>query len=379
MGKGLCGIMAGSEALEKGGGRVEEQGMLFEYTIKLLLLAGFLELVLYRLVSRLGMHMSKVAEKHESVRLTFKALSSIGFTLLNFVALLLFLAFFLLLFNKLRAVGTGRYDRLLIPSVSLLLLLTVAFLVFPPAMLGSVVYNLVSLAVLAILVFEYLMTHPSRAQRAMVWCYFLGITGWLYYQILSTTYGLLGVAAVPPLVHEINRAGEALMVGASILVFWAYGGTPLWTRNRRQQHRAATFALVGGGAFVALLFLDYFLGLYDRALAESVRKAGEGIGWIFQMGMGYTFYLPFAFYVTGLLCWGYTVVKLVTLGRMAGFGLGLMFLAGYALQLSHLSLMVVLGLMLLNLDRRRGAAVVSEPGQDSRLATTGSPILGEQT
>ena len=120
-------------------------------------------------------------------------------------------------------------------------------------------------------------------------------------------------------------------------------------------------------------------GLYDRALAESLRKAGEGIGWIFQMGMGYTFYLPFAFYVTGLLCWGYTVVKLVTLGRMAGYGLGLMFMAGYALQLSHLTLMVVLGLMLLNLDRRRLVAVVGEPGKESRLATTGSPILGGQT
>ncbi|MEK7268349.1 MAG: flagellar basal body L-ring protein FlgH, partial [Nitrospirota bacterium] len=71
--------------------------MLFEYTVKLLLLAGFLELVLYRLVSRLGMHLSKVAEKYESVRITFKALSSIGFTLLNFVSLLVFLAIFLLL------------------------------------------------------------------------------------------------------------------------------------------------------------------------------------------------------------------------------------------------------------------------------------------
>jgi len=371
--------MAGPEVLEKGGGRVEEQGLLFEYTVKLLLLAGFLELVLYRLISRLGMHLSKVAEKHESVRLTFKALSSIGFTLLNFVSLLLFLAFFLLLFNKLRAVGTGQYDRMLIPSVSLLLLLTVTFLIFPPAMLGSVVYNAVSLVVLALLVFEYVITHPSRAQRAMVLCYFLGITGWLYYQMLSTTYGLLGLAAVPPLVHEVNRAGEAMMVGASILVFWAYGGTPLWTKNRRQQRRAAMFALVGVGAFIALLFLDYIVGLYDRALAESVRKAGEGIGWIFQMGMGYTFYLPFAFYVAGLLCWGYTVVKLVTLGRMAGYGLGLMFLAGYALQLSHLSLMVVLGLILLNLDRRRMAAVVNEPGQDGRLAATGPAILGEQT
>src|SRR5213594_768447 len=363
---------------EKRGGGVEEQGMLFEYTVELLLLTGFLELVLYRLVSRLGMHLSKVAQQHESVRITFKALSSIGFALLNFVSLLLFLAFFLLLFNKLRAVGVGRYDGLLIPSVSLLLVLTVAFLVFPPAMLGSVVYNVVTLAVLVILVFAYLRTHPSRVQRAMVSCYFLGVTGWLYYQILSTTYGLLGLAAVPPLVHEINRAGEAMMVGSSILVFWAYGGTPLWTKNRRQQRRAATFAFVGGGAFLALLFLDYFLGLYDPALAEKIRKAGEGIGWIFQMGMGYTFYLPFACYVAGLLCWAYTVLKLVTIGRMAGFGLGLMFIAGYALQLSHLTLMVVLGLVLLTLDRRRAGSPVSTSVGEHTLVNVAPPMLGGQ-
>lgn len=361
------------------GGKGEEQGMLFDYTTKLLLLAGFLELILYRLVSRLGMHLSKVAQKYESVRLTLKALSSIGFALLNFVSLLVFLALFLLLLNKVRGIGRGRYDALLIPSTSLLVLLTVAYLLFPPAMLGSVVYNLLFFAILAILAAEYVMTHQSRAQRGMIVCYVLGVTGWLYYQTVSTTYGLLKLAAVPPLVHEINRAGEALMVLSSILVFWAYGATPLWTKNKRQRRRAAIFALVGGSAFLTLLFLDYFLGLYDQALAESVRKAGEGIGWVFQMGMGYTFYLPFAFYVAGLLCWAYTVVKLITIGRMAGFGLGLMFLAGYALQLSHLSLMVVLGLLLLNVDRRRVAAPVSSPNEEPLLAGPSTRLVGEQT
>jgi len=73
---------------------------------------------------------------------------------------------------------------------------------------------------------------------------------------------------------------------------------------------------------------------------------------VFLMGMGYTFYLPFALYVLGLICWSYTVIKLVTIGRLAGYGLGLMFMAGYALQLSHLTLLVVLGLMLLTIDKR---------------------------
>ncbi len=39
------------------------------------------------------------------------------------------------------------------------------------------------------------------------------------------------------------------------------------------------------------------------ALARTIRKAAEGIGWIFQFGMGYTFYLPVC-----LLCGGPVVL-----------------------------------------------------------------------
>jgi hypothetical protein len=141
------------------------------------------------------------------------------------------------------------------------------------------------------------------------------------------------------------------------------------------------FGLAAGTIFVGLLFLDYFLSLYDRALAESVRKAGEGIGWIFQMGMGYTFYLPFAFYVTGLLCWGYTVLKLISMGRPAGYGLGLMFIAGYALQLSHLTLMVVFGLMLLQLDKKKAPVTWIERAAEPVLThgVRSTPVLTEQS
>ena len=51
-------------AVERPTGRVDDQGLLFEYTIKLVLFVGFFELVLYRLVSRLGMHISKIAAQH---------------------------------------------------------------------------------------------------------------------------------------------------------------------------------------------------------------------------------------------------------------------------------------------------------------------------
>ena len=90
---------------ERSTGRVEDQGLLFEYTIKLVLIVGFFELVLYRLVSRLGMHISKIAAEHEWVGTTFQLLTSVGFALLNVVAIFVFLALVVLLLNRLRARG----------------------------------------------------------------------------------------------------------------------------------------------------------------------------------------------------------------------------------------------------------------------------------
>lgn len=359
-------------------GKTEDHNLLFEYALKFLLLAAFLELVLYRLVSRLGMHLSKVAEKYEAVRLTFKGLSSLGFMLLNVTAILAFLVIFLLVFQKLRkTIWAGSYDTVLIPFLSLLVMVTLAYLIFPPAMLGSVIYNAISFIVMLILVVEYMATHKLWVQRVTIGCFFLGISCWIYYQTLSTSYGLLHIVSAPPLVHELNRLGEALMVLASILVFWAYGSTPLWTKNKRQRRWGLTLLASGGVVFFLLLFLDFFLSLYSASVAQEVRKAGEGIGWIFQMGMGYTFYLPFAFYVTGLICWAYTVMKLVMIGRLAGYGLGLMFMAGYALQLSHLTLMVVLGFMLLNIDKRGTLGRLREKMKGKVAYQPIEPALGQ--
>ncbi|NJN37410.1 MAG: hypothetical protein HC794_10685 [Nitrospiraceae bacterium] len=72
-------------------GRVSDFGPLFEYTVKLVLLASFLELVLYRLLSRLGMHLSKMAADHPWITPTFTALTEVGTWLINIVAVLLFL------------------------------------------------------------------------------------------------------------------------------------------------------------------------------------------------------------------------------------------------------------------------------------------------
>ncbi|WP_447979618.1 hypothetical protein [Candidatus Nitrospira bockiana] len=368
--------------LEKGVGRIDEHGLLLEYALKFLFLAAFFELVLYRLVSRLGMHLSKLAAQYDWIRVLFKALSSIGFTLLNVVSLLAFLCLSLIILMKLRELGRRISDRLIVGAVALLLVLTVAFLILPPVMLGAIIYNIVTWIVLGLLGVEYLKTHRHVGQRAMVVTFLLGVSGWLYYQTISTVYGFWEILAVPPWAHEINRLGEAMMVLSSVLAFWAYGGISVRTSNRRQRKRVLWTIGSGVAVFLALFFLDYVLVRYDPATAESVRKAGEGIGWIFQMGMGYTFYLPFACYVAGLFCWSYAVLKQVTMGRLAGYGLGLMFMAGYALQLSHLTLMVVLGLLLLTMERQRVAMKAAEPleGRPEGAAMVGAAgtMVGER-
>jgi len=380
--------------LEKNSNKSEGSGMLFEYALKFLLLAGFLELVLYRLVSRLGMHISKLAKDSEAVRLTWEALSWLGFVLLDVTSILLFLVIFILLVQKLRqTIWAGSFDRLLVPAVSLLVALTLVYWVrdmlvwkgvlpadnwvFPPAMLGSVIYNVVTFIVLLILAAEYMATHRVWAQRVAIGCFLLGISGWIYYQVLSTSYGLLGLTSAPPLVHEISRSGEALMVLASILVFWAYGSTSLFTKNKDQRRWAIILLGSGGLVFFCLLFIDSFLSLYSVGAAEKVRQAAQGISWIFQMGMGYTFYLPFALYMAGFICWSYTVIKLMLIGRLAGYGLGLMFMAGYALQLSHLTLMVVVGLILLTIDKRGTLGKLRARAGERVAYSPVAPVLGE--
>ena len=168
-------MSAVATAVERSTGRVEDQGLLFEYTIKLVLFVGFFELVLYRLVSRLGMHISKIAAQHEWVGTIFQLLTSVGFALLNVVAIFVFLALVVLLVNRACAKGITGFNVVTIPSVALLLILTVSFLIVPPAMLGSIAYNVVTLIALAALMLEYLSQQQEWSKRVMGAVYYLSL------------------------------------------------------------------------------------------------------------------------------------------------------------------------------------------------------------
>ena len=141
------------------------------------------------------------------------------------------------------------------------------------------------------------------------------------------------------------------MVLASILVFWAYGrGCP-----SARGINSSGIVLSGSERSPRWYFRPPLHGLLSRPLQSDPGSFHPEGGRRDQLDLsnGHGLYLlsSLAFYVAGLLCWSYTVIRLVTMGRVAGYGLALMFIAGYALLFSSLTLMVILGVMLLTLDR----------------------------
>ena len=64
-------MIATNPTIDRITGKISDQSLLFQYTVKLVLIVFFSELILYRLVSRLGMHLSKLAQTHEWIIPTF--------------------------------------------------------------------------------------------------------------------------------------------------------------------------------------------------------------------------------------------------------------------------------------------------------------------
>src|SRR5207244_12286744 len=88
--------MAESVTTQKVRAGAETGSLLLEYFLKALLIAGLCELILYRLVSRLGMHLSKVAKEYVVVEDLLRGASAIGFGLMNFQDVLGFLVLLVL-------------------------------------------------------------------------------------------------------------------------------------------------------------------------------------------------------------------------------------------------------------------------------------------
>ena len=205
----------------------------------------FFEFVLYRLVSRLGMHISKIAAEHEAVRL------------------------FLIAHHRRLCPAECRrnllsFSRSCLPDLNCAArgisgvptphgspasdLAASGFDGRIPARAagyGRVLSHTMSLRSLLLLVLDHRISaqHQEWSKRIMGGPTFLGISGWLYYQIVPPFYGLIrGSLRLPRWSMKPIVSAKRMMVLASILVFWAYGrGVSFRTRIRQQRRRADLF------------------------------------------------------------------------------------------------------------------------------------------
>ena len=129
-------MIAANPTMDRITGKINDQSLLFQYTVKLVLIVSFSELILYRLVSRLGMHLSKLAQTHEWIIPTFTALTEIGQWLLNVVAILLFLALGVGVVNRMAGRGFVGSNMIVIPCVRAPVAPHGGFLVDPACLSG---------------------------------------------------------------------------------------------------------------------------------------------------------------------------------------------------------------------------------------------------
>ncbi|MFQ5816242.1 MAG: hypothetical protein ACE5G7_07075 [Candidatus Hydrothermarchaeaceae archaeon] len=67
--------------------------------------------------------------------------------------------------------------------------------------------------------------------------------------------------------------------------------------------------------------------------------------------VGFTLYLPYQIYAIALLLFSSAIIRLLSRGRSAGYGLAFLFIAGYTFQLTYQQLLLILGFVLLTLNR----------------------------
>ncbi|MEE9594402.1 MAG: hypothetical protein V3V92_03285, partial [Candidatus Hydrothermarchaeales archaeon] len=68
-------------------------------------------------------------------------------------------------------------------------------------------------------------------------------------------------------------------------------------------------------------------------------------------GIGLTLYLPYQLYAIALWLFASALIRLLSRGRSTGYGLAFLFIAGYTFQLTYQQLLLILGFVLLTLNR----------------------------
>lgn len=295
----------------------KSQDDIFSYTLRILLLASLVELLLNRTLSRVGIFIPK-----KGIMISiFSLLRSLGIFALDLSSVLVVLALLLVVGSMLRNPTT--LNKALAFLISFLILLSIGFIFVAPSAGVSMLYNLASLLAVLLLAYRF---KGNRMEKVVILLLVGVFLGPYYYKLSIAYHQLLGISTAPRFAVAALSLGELLALVASLLIFVEYSGFR-----------------VGKDTLMATLIAVPFL------VANVVNNKLTAMVTIWSIG--YALYLPYPLYAIALWLFSSAVARLLFEGRSAGYGLAFIFVAGYTFPLTYQQLLLILGFALLTPNR----------------------------
>lgn len=289
------------------------------------------EVVLFRVVSRVGVHIPKDG----AVLAVYGRLTELGSVCFNLATLLAGTAAVLAAL-ALFAGGRALLRNALLPGWMLALVAEAAlFAALPPSETRRLVFGITAVAGLA------LVAIAARRQREMVWVSTAAFLLAAYYTLSNLAATLFQATAAAPFSEDALRLGEALVPVAALTAFAAWG-PPLSRRDVRRH--PWVYALPTS---LALILAAAFFGPGSTSSILSLWTTGLSL------------YLPLPLYILAFWLYGLTLACCVATGRLqVAAALILLFAAGLSLETTYQYLLAAVALLTLGdaLDSLAAAA-----------------------
>ena len=307
------------------------------YALGFLTVAGVTELLLLRTLSRVAVHIPKQG----LVLSPYQLLTGVGSFAFDLATILALVVLALALYALMRRERWQDSGHLL--AVSGLALLLAWGVLFPllrsaggpaggPDDAAKLAFGLAFSLVVVGLVLPYTLSRRATpARRIAVGLVAAAYLCGQYYTVSYAAIGLLNAGGPPALASQVLTLGEVLVVVSAGAIFAAWGaGTPAGSRS------GARLRLAIPTAFSLLLLTSY---LANGSTSAILSLWTEGL----------TLYLPFPLYLAAFWLFGWTVVA--SFQRRDGFAIGcallLLFVGGYALELTYQHLLGAIALVVL--------------------------------
>lgn len=329
-------LVRGQAAGSQGWPRRQDLLPALSYLVGALLVAGATELLLLRVLSRLGVHIPK-----EGLLLqAFTLLTGLGSFAFDLATVLGVMALALAAYVAWTVGRRGPLATLAFAGLALLLLWGLLLPLVGKDDATSLAFASTSLAVMALLAVDYVgQGRVPGWRRLAVALVVAAYACSQYYVVAHNAYALLGLSALPPHARDIFGLGEALVLLNGLVVFWAWGRPLRWG-----------FRLLPATAVSLLLLLSY---LGNTSTSAILALWTEGL----------TLHLPLPFYL--LSFWLYLVTVTACLRHQRTFWQGaaliLLFIAGYTLEMTYQHLLAVLAVLLLTQEAAWQEPAASAP------------------